>query len=482
MADNNNQSNTDVEDVDMNGPVIFTPPEKIWLENAQGQVVEVPRDPLRHFVEASSRRTQTELYYWYNVIPTDDVLSKCRILKDGAVVLYQDQPVPITNLSTIANIPALKSICLAWDAAHAAARADAKFTHDSNIEVGKKRPRDDAPAVRIKSPREWTGKCSSGDVASDLAVWMWEVKDYLQLTNTAPDRQAGIAASLLGGDARTQYLVKRTHAANADPEFKHTIEFFESTLKELYVPVAQKSHLWRRYLWDREWLEPHNAHFNILDQLTRYQDFLNKMQAQDLVPCSETRAQMLVTSFPQVIFDALKLTNENSYQGDYLRLKDQIELQADVLHQKYLDHWNAQQASSMVARANSPASKRVKAESTALRPATVATGDVRKAAGSSVASGSGIKPETSCHICHVIGHLTSACPFINTNVNNRRVGYDEKLCAMVRSDASRFLSDNKPNERFAAMGGKTVTAEVAPPPYKPAKSSKPFKFGHGKRK
>lgn len=374
-------------------------------------------------------------------------------------------------------------MCVLWSDAQANVKAVAKQTLDMNTEVSTgKRARDEAPSVRIKPPREWIGKSTSGDIASDLAVWLWEVRDYLQLTNTAPDRQAGVAASLLGGDARTQYLIKRTHAAQADPvNFKHTMQFFEDTLRELFVPVAQQANLWWKYMREKVWLLPHDSNWVITDQLMKYQEFLNKMEAQDLVPETCTKAQMLLTHMPVVIYEALKLTNENLYQRDYRRLKDQIELEAHILQRKYDDDLAAQRALSVTA----PAAKRHKPDVTnSVRSVPV---ERKVAGGSSGAVGSGSggvgsgagsasaantkAPVAGCVICQLSTHLVAECPFVDTNINKRRVGFDAALQSMVRRDANRFLSNNQPNALFTAAGGKTgVTAESPKP-------AKPFVFG-----
>lgn len=471
------------QDADMlEAPFVFEPPSKFFAEDEHGKPIELERDPAKHYVEFTSRRTQTESYKWYIAMVGDPVLNFCSILEDGSVQ-YMRQPLRIPR-SALYNLATLRSMCVLWSDAQAATKAVAKQTLDMNTEVSTgKRPRDDAPSVRIKPPREWIGKSTSGDIASDLAVWLWEVKDYLQLTNISPDRQAGVAASLLGGDARTQYLIKRTHAAQADPvNFQHTMQFFEDTLRELFVPVAQQANLWWKYYREKVWLLPHDSNWVITDQLMKYQEFLNKMEAQDLVPDTCTKAQLLVTHMPVVIYEALKLTNENLYQRDYKRLKDQIELEAHILQRKYDDDLAAQRALN----GSAPASKRHKPDTGNTARASFDERKLSGGSGSGGGSGAGgsgsgggsasaanTKTQASgCAICQMSNHVVNDCPFVNTNVNKRRVGFDAALQGIVRRDPVRFLSNNQPNAVFTAAGGKTgITAETPKPP------SKQFVFG-----
>lgn len=429
-------------------PFVFTPPLKVLVDDGKGDIVAVDRDPSRHFVRMEGQGSGS----WYSPMPFDPVLCFCQVFDDGSVH-YKHEPIPVADRSLLSNLPALRTACKVWEAAQANAKAKARPEYELNAESSTgKRARDDAPTVRIKPPREWNGECANGDIASDLAVWLWEVKDYLQLTNTPPDRQAGVATSLLGGSARTQYLVKRTHATNADPlNFKHTMQFFESTLKELFVPVAQRAHLYWRYLRDKEWLLPHDAKWSITEQLLLYQGFLNVMEAQGIVPDTTTKAQVLLTSLPLVVYDALKLPKYDLYQSDYIKLKKQIELEEHVLQRRYDDYTAANRANHVVSEVIQL--KRHK-------PDTVGHGGGNSGVGSGSAQSHDSRNQPTCFICHSTTHAIINCPFVNTNINKRRVGFDPKVQELVRNNVAKFLSDGLPNAEFIAAGGRTnVTTE-----------------------
>jgi hypothetical protein len=68
-----------------------------------------------------------------------------------------------------------------------------------------------------------------------------------------------------------------------------------------------------------------------------------------------------------------------------------------------------------------------------------------------------------CHICHDTTHALETCPFLNTNANNRRVGFSSEVVTKVRSNRGRYLTNGTLNIQAFKRDGGLVSNEATGP-------------------
>lgn len=425
------------------------------------------------------QHTSTSGAVWYTVAPNDPEFMSVRITSHGELLEGQ-QRIPLPPNSDrllLRNLEYVRNLVHVARAVYTETATTARGVIERAEQVGLRRSREEAGSVRIKPPREWDGTIKSTRVASDLAVWLLEVKDYFQVANVPDDKQASVASSLLGAGARMQYLTRRTHA-ELTPGFQHTMAFFEDTMRDLFVPVAQKAHMLRSFFL-REWQLPHDANWTVQGQLTAYMQAYSHLQAEQVAPGDITRIHLFLAALPTPLYDELALNQFNKVHVDwhpFLEVLTAKETHLTNLYYQWL------QGGPPVKRARFGSGPALRAGGSSSSKPDGVVG--RPSVGPSSAGPSAQqepKPKTKgCPICRLPTHELAACPFTDTSINNRRSPFNQALAQKVRSGAGLYLQADgvSLSRRFHNEGG-VITKEVVPPP---SKAGGKGKEGKGKGK
>jgi hypothetical protein len=409
---------------------VFTPPANIVVDDGDAGFKIINRDPTKHYVEQVPAPSSTDKYKYYLVSVEDADMSNIQIREDGALY-FKGRPVSYQNRSTLHNFSALRAVCHASE--YAAQAAEVQKQQEHRHGENKRTRNGSLITAKVREPRHFDG--TSKDPATDISIWLWEIKDYLDITNVPETHKATYACSFLTGQARSSYVIRRTYAAETDPSFVHSMAFLESTLRAMYVPLSQGCVLYKRLYTGDGWLLPFDKQWNPSSAITSYELVLNMVLAHGLVVDPIGKVQIFLNLLPPPVYEALKLNPENKIQTDWEAFKTQCDRVADEVRSKYLE-WLSPRP--RVATASQPSST----TGVLLNHQHVATGDQ---ANEPLRSG--------CPICRSPDHCLQDCPFFNTNINNRFTGFNKSLQTQVRDDPANFLSDGRPNSTFAASGG-----------------------------
>lgn len=423
---------------------VFKPPAKILVDLGD-ELVYMDRDATKHYIPQPP--TEEGDFLMYLVSSEDRVLSRIQVSEDGRV-FFKGHHVPEVDRACLNSFSALKNVCLAADRAAKATQEKSADWLAHGQQVSKPSPKDDMKMfAKVKEPRCFDG--AGKDPAADLSIWLWEVKDYLSITNVPEASKATFACTFLSGQARSGYVIRRTYAAESEPDFVHNMAFFEKTLKTMYVPASQGSNLYKRLFTGDGWLMQFNHEWTVNGAITKYESMLALAQAHGLVVEPIAKVQIFVTRLPPPVYEPLKLNRENQPQRDWSSFKEHANRLADELQMKYLD-WLRSPSGTNSANNNA---KRFKSDS---RPPTaLAQSLAARVAAVSTAAGPSRSGDAKCGICNMTEHVTKECPFMDTTANYKREGFSKEVQDKVRANPKQYLADGKPNNHFNTMGGKT---------------------------
>lgn len=419
------------------------------------------------YVECVSKDASgAEVYKYWIVDTSDNILAHVQIRDDGAL-FYKANKVETPYDWDALRIPvAVKVLVQAVESTYIAARSMARVTEDANTVVGKRSRDDEKQTYRVKMPPEWD--CSGQTpkaMASSLPVWLIEVKDYLAITHTPEDIRASVACSMLGKHARAQYIARRTTSELANTEFKHTMQFFENTLVDLFVPRAQRAEDLRSFLRG-EWRPAESETWTLQDYVSEFMAAWNKVLGHGVPLDDVIKVQVCLVWMPEPCYHEFKLTESNDYQSNWGVFNAMLTRRQPQAMTQY-HTWLASGKPQSFEPTNKKMRFSLGAGSVGKGPTSghggTTPGSTGKGASiNQVAKAQGDKgrvKELTCGICRSSSHLIALCPFLDTNINYNRVGkksVPEELLKQVRANPTSYTTNGKVNEQFRAAGGKEV--------------------------
>ena len=285
------------------------------------------------------------------------------------------------------------------------------------------------------------------------------MKDYLLITNTPEDIRASVVSSMLGANARAQYLSRRSNAEiMGGTTFKHTMQFFEETLMDLFVPRAQRSDDIYNY-FHGAWAPEQNKSWTPQTHVTEYLGAYTKIQNHGINLPDVVKVQVCLVYLPATVYRQVRLTDSNDFQSHWPTFVDTLTRREPLFMSSYLAWLGSGKPAGEFLGETAVEPPRKKGKVLVEKSIGKAYG---KPAADKGPSGSQAPKEgmgKRCGICHQADHLIKECPFVDTNLNNRRVDkVNEGLLAKVRADPTPFITQGKPNQLFRQAGGREVKA------------------------
>jgi hypothetical protein len=196
------------------------------------------------------------------VVDSQDQLLKHAMISDLGVLTYVNTLIPDTDPEALTHPMVVKALVRTakaiYDSATGMARKSIEYGNEVREAAHEQQHR--YPALRIKPPREFKGEDAKG-AAMDLPVWLMEVQEWLTLTGVPQTIQAQVACTYLGGRAQSLYNTRRA-AESAVPGFVHNMEYMCITMKDLFVPRAQKAIVIHDFLHGK-WVIPFDAKWTL---------------------------------------------------------------------------------------------------------------------------------------------------------------------------------------------------------------------------
>lgn len=487
------------------------------------------KPPVRTDAEILAKPNQWKQCSWFSpddelttawVVDGDDPLLKKAVVTAAGQLYYQSKLVPDTVASELKSIGVVKMVVSVATSIFTQTQYCNRKTH----EMGEKVSREQGAGVKpmqfkVKPPREWGGgadRQSKKKAAIDLNVWLMEVKDYMRLANVPSEIQADVACTYLCSMAQRLYNNRRATESQAQG-FEHTMHYFEDTLRDLFVPRAQKAILVKDFT-DRQWVPSFDENWCIQAQLQAFEKELVTLKGESVPELPEFwKVQLMLTSLPIPVFEEFKLAENGVVHSKWEELTAMLsdrEAQGMSLYKQWLSKMQGQSVGSKRGRESNvsfeqarapaavmgamgkgegsgPATPRVSSggfagnaqsygsmqagqpfggfasgASGAGGPSGPASGGASGAGGPRGSRPDGEKSAFSCFVCKDAGHPVSKCPFKGTNVNEKvgevnflpngdKMPVNKKLQAAVRANPLAYLmQDGTVNvHKFGAEGG-----------------------------
>lgn len=291
----------------------------------------------------------------YIVDSSDDVLAEAKVTDEG-LLFHKGTLIPCNNPKLLKDPDIVKALCLA-----ACNDMQVAEVHDGALprtahELGAagKRGRADVDWMEHERPKSkgkyhgklpetFTGMGEQSQVAANLVMWLFEISDYLQLSGVSNKDKAATATTFLSETARKDYMARRANAAK-DKDFQHTFEFFEATLRELYVPRAQKAHVSREF-FSYFWVPVFDTDWTLEKHKTAFLGYEAKLYSEtDLCTLlDEVRCSIFLATLPEMVWHEIKLNEQNSSHKKWDELLELMVSRENVVMNKY-SSWLAQQS------------------------------------------------------------------------------------------------------------------------------------------
>jgi hypothetical protein len=180
-------------DVDMPAAYVFTPPAKIQVCNDKDGFALFDFDPLKHYLAQPPFHGLADGHKYYGVNVVDEAMFGIQV-RDDAALFFRGIEVPLDDKALLFSFPSLKNICYPADRAARAISEHAAWHLERSEEVSNHVKEDTRMLAKVKEPRCFDG--NGIDPATDLSIWLWEFKDYLDITRV-PDANKATKCRLM---------------------------------------------------------------------------------------------------------------------------------------------------------------------------------------------------------------------------------------------------------------------------------------------
>jgi Zinc knuckle len=231
--------------------------------------------------------------------------------------------------------------------------------------------------AKISQPEKFAGAHGASAkqlqaAAQACQVFLVEMHSYLRLTGEGEDLWALVAATYLTGGARLAYMSRAAEHEAAGGEL--TWEFFQKTLRDMYVPRMQVAKDLSAY-FRLDFMPPvvTPQEFSASALVTAYKEMAAKIRSHEvahlqLSPAVE--AQVLLAALPEAAREVCKLNEANEVQTSVKHLEDQL-LQREEEIRRVMQQ-------QQLAAATEVASKKQRTDSAAPAAVAVPSGSARK--------------------------------------------------------------------------------------------------------
>lgn len=288
--------------------------------------------------------TEGTMYTAWQVDSEDRVLSQAVVTCEGDL-WFKGKLVPGTDDPETLKVPAIvRTIVNVAQAVFTRTEFSARAVSEAGIKVSTGRFK-----LQVQAPRKWTGEGNTKNLACDLPVWLMEMKDFLRLTQVDADIQADVACTYLSGSARGLYNTRRVNESKARG-FEHTMIYMEATLRDLYVPRAQKADLAMDFL-RHKWVPAFDDKYTLELACQVYEAQKVKLHNEGMEGLPEEwECHMFLASLPEVVSNELKQAENGKAHTKWEQLKSQVAIRGDMvmaLYRKALSNGNLCQASAL---------------------------------------------------------------------------------------------------------------------------------------
>jgi hypothetical protein len=285
-------------------------------------------------------------------------------------------------------------------------------------------------SAKIGEPTKFEGRKGDGAkaiarAATECEAFLLEVRDYMRLTEVHESVWAQVAATYLGGHAKTIYAAHATSRERADGTVDW--DFFQDTLRKAFVPRAQVAEEMHSFFSAR-FMEEKLAGMRsgkalVVDELVAATEMaLSRVTQHNLGEVSElVKCQIFLAALPPCCRAILRLNEANEVHAVWRHLEAQMRKREEELRRAW-ERDCAEVQAAKKARSDTQAMPPTPAKKFEFGKGSIGGGSssgARQGGASGSASGAGPsrdrdrkrpQPDDVCNACGRKGHWAKECP------------------------------------------------------------------------